>query len=442
VLLLQDLIQSVRSSIESDITFIVLPNGAIRPSSLYTYNGFVKGFTFFTDIGVDGSFFYLGAGPSELEIEYGIANLALFLARMMDTIAHDGCDPDFISCGIPDLGRSFWEQSIRVGCSQSLPEIGMECPNKFGCVCMLGILNHFIGAQSASSNNNIYPVYSGVNFCETDALLSICSPSVEYGEELRWIVPMAHWAYFVQPYDVDGWNYADRLRDFVNGGMSDSEFVRQVGHLSVLGAQATVDYGFFTNENFTPNFFRVMTKLRKGLETETAHPTTSPLVTVPQQTLAPSHFPVLPPTTEASIETSLPTTSPFFTVPPQTHEPSNSPESPPTIETTNAGGAFVEIDNVSSPRESSSAPTSSLSISDSLSLTPDYSSHLVNMETSSKHTSSSSPTDSPFLTSVNSSHSAPEDESWYKIYYPEQSRGTTNRGPNYMTVTALMILLY
>ena len=457
-LLVQHLLRSVQLSIESDISFIVLPNGAIRPSSLYTYDGFIKGFTFFTDIGVDGRFFYLGAGPSDLEIEYGMANLALFLARMMDTIAHDSCDPDSISCGIPDLGRSFQEQNIRVGCLPSSPELRMECPNKFGCACMMGILNNFIGVQSVSSNSDIYPVYSGVNFCETDLLQSICSLTVEHGEELRWIAPMAHWTYFFQPYDVDGWNYVDRLRDFVDGGMSDSEFVRQVGHLTVMGAQATMDSsnGFSTNEKFTPNFFKVMTKLREGLETETAFPTTSPFFTVPPQTHAPSNSPVLPPTIAATIlgsasvepdyvsptETSLPTTSPFFIVPPKTHAPSNYPVSPPTIEATNVGGASVEPDHVSSPGESSSEPTSSFSISDSPPLTPVNPLHLANEETSSEHTSSFSLTDSPSLTPVNSSHSAPEDESWYKIYFPEQSRGTSNRSPDNMTIVALMILVH
>jgi hypothetical protein len=36
----------------------------------------------------------LGAGQSELEIEYGIANLALFLAKMADTIELEHCDPE------------------------------------------------------------------------------------------------------------------------------------------------------------------------------------------------------------------------------------------------------------------------------------------------------------------------------------------------------------
>jgi hypothetical protein len=67
---------------------------------------------------------------------------------------------------------------------------------------------------------------------EMDLRQSICSYRLEYGEELRWIAPMAHWVYFVQPYKVDGWNYVTRLIDFVNGGMVDSDFVNLVGALS------------------------------------------------------------------------------------------------------------------------------------------------------------------------------------------------------------------
>jgi hypothetical protein len=102
---IQHLFQRVRSSLENEISFYHRPNGAISPSNLYTYDGFLEGLAFFSDIGVNGRYFYLGAGQSELEIEYGITNLALFLAKMADTIEHERCDPDFISCGMP-LGQS------------------------------------------------------------------------------------------------------------------------------------------------------------------------------------------------------------------------------------------------------------------------------------------------------------------------------------------------
>ena len=88
---IQHLLQSVRSSLENEISFYHL-NGAISPSKLYTYDGFLEGLKFFSDIGVNGRYFYLGAGQSELEIEYGIANLALFLAKMADTIQLEHCD--------------------------------------------------------------------------------------------------------------------------------------------------------------------------------------------------------------------------------------------------------------------------------------------------------------------------------------------------------------
>ena len=386
---IQHLLQRVRSSLENEISFYHLPNGAISPSNLYTYDGFLEGLAFFSDIGVNGRYFYLGAGPSELEIEYGIANLALFLAKMADTIEHEHCDPDFISCGMPALGQSFFEQNIRVECSLSSTESGMECPKESGCVCILGILNHFIGVQSASSDGNNYPVYSGVDFCKTDKLQSICSLALEHGELLRWIVPMAHWVYFVQPYHVDGWNYADRLHDFVDGGMLDSEFVGQVGNLSVLGAQATLDSSkkISSNEKFRQDFFTAMMKLREGMnyvDAKTTGPTTFPSVTIPTH----SAYPV------AVIGSS-----------------------PPTTESTNVvtlGPTSIEADNVSPPMTS---------------LEP------IQPQVSS---SSASSFESPSVSPANLWPLASDEQPWHKIYVSQHSKGTTSKDPDCRTFLAIM----
>lgn len=384
---IQHLLQSVRSSLENEISFYHL-NGAISPSKLYTYDGFLEGLKFFSDIGVNGRYFYLGAGQSELEIEYGIANLALFLAKMADTIQLEHCDPDFISCGMPP-GQSFFEHNIRVECSLSSTESGMECPKESGCVCILGILNHFIGVISASSDGNNYPVYSGVDFCKTEKLQSICSLALEHGEVLRWIVPMAHWVYFVQPYHVDGWNYADRLHDFVDGGMFDSEFVGQVGNLSVLGAQATVDSSneFSSNEKFRQDFFTAMMKLREGMnyvDAKTAGPTTFPSVTIPPH----SAYPV------AVIVSS-----------------------PPPIESTNVGTlgpTSIEADNISPPRTSFEP------------IQPQVSS------------SSASSFESPSISPANLWPLASDEQPWHKIYVSQHSNGTISKDPDCRTFLAIM----
>jgi hypothetical protein len=330
----------------------------------------------------------LGAGQSELEIKYGMANLALFLSKMTDTIEHERCDPDFISCGMPALGQSFFERNIRVECSSST-ESGMECPKESGCVCILGILNHFIGVISASSDGNNYPVYSGVDFCKTEKLQSICSLALEHGEVLRWIVPMAHWVYFVQPYHVDGWNYADRLHDFVDGGMFDSEFVGQVGNLSVLGAQATVDSSneFSSNEKFRQDFFTAMMKLREGMnyvDAKTAGPTTFPSVTIPPH----SAYPV------AVIVSS-----------------------PPPIESTNVGTlgpTSIEADNISPPRTSFEP------------IQPQVSS------------SSASSFESPSISPANLWPLASDEQPWHKIYVSQHSNGTISKDPDCRTFLAIM----
>jgi hypothetical protein len=231
---------------------------------------------------------------SVIEIEYGICNLALFLAKMMDTISHERCDSNFIACGIPPLGGngmiSFHEQDVRVECSPMSSESGMECPNDTGCNCILGMLDHYIGIQSSSTSinedDNIVSVYSDIDFCEIDVLQSICSSRLEHGEELRWIAPMAHWVYFVQSYDVDGWNYAAKLIDFVDGGMLDSDFVRHVGTLSVLGTETVSNESDSSMETFQHNFFKVMRKLSEGIaqvhhfegSTTTTNPTTTQLM--------------------------------------------------------------------------------------------------------------------------------------------------------------------
>ena len=63
--------------------------------------------SFFIQPSVSVEGIYLGTGGSNLQIKYGTANLALFLAKMMDTIAHELCEPLFISCGMPVMGPSF-----------------------------------------------------------------------------------------------------------------------------------------------------------------------------------------------------------------------------------------------------------------------------------------------------------------------------------------------
>ena len=93
--------------LENENLVVKLRSTVMCPSSLYTYDGFLQCLIFYTTISVGGGYLYLGTGGSNLQIKYGTANLALFLAKMMDTIAHELCEPLFISCGMPVMGPSF-----------------------------------------------------------------------------------------------------------------------------------------------------------------------------------------------------------------------------------------------------------------------------------------------------------------------------------------------
>ena len=425
--------------------FVVeLRSGAVHPSTLYTYEGFSKSLALFTDVGVLGRYLYLGTGQNTAEIEYGIANLALFLARMMDTISHERCDPDFISCGMPPLGRSFREQHLRVECSPLSSETAMECPNESGCVCILGMLNHLIGVQSGSSEgNNSHLVYSGVDFCETDLLQSICSRRLEYSEELRWIVAMAHWVYFVQPYDNDDWNYAERLKNFVNGGMMDRDFVDRVGELSVLGDQATMDSSIEdpSNEKFFHFFFKVMRKLSEGmtqalhLETAAARPTDSPSLIFPPKTHAPSLLP----------GTHAPTNSPTAT-----SSTASDPVLPIDGHVTPANPLETSIDDYENDPNSSVAgyrpmiesvnavTVSGLSDKDNSISPPNTSTETIQPKVSS---SSATPFGLPTSSPADSMHEAyEEDPPWFNTnYISEHSKGVSSNYPDCRTIGAMMM---
>ena len=428
--------------------FVVeLRSGAKSPSSLYTYKGFFQSLALFTDVGVLGRYLYLGTGQSNVEIEYGMANLALFLARMMDTISHERCDPDFISCGMPPLGWPFQELNLRVECSPLSSEAAMECPNESGCVCILGMLNHLIGVQAGSSEgNNSHSVYSGVDFCETDLLQSICSRRLEYGKELRWIAAMAHWVYFVQPYDGNDWSYAKRLHDFVNGGMIDRDFVDRVGELSVLGDQATMDSSTENrlNKKFFHSFFKVMRKLSEGmtkavnLETAAARPTNLPSLIFPPQTHAPSLLPRTAAPTNSPTATSSTASDPVSPI--DSHVTPTDPLEMSTADYEKDPNSSVAADNSSRPMiESVNAVTvSGLSVKDDSISPPNTSTETIEPQVSS---SSATPFGLPTSSPTNSLHGAyEEDPPWYNTnYISEKSKGISSTYPDCMTIGAMMI---
>jgi len=307
------IVESIQSSLQDSIFVTETRNGGLIPSALYTYDGFVESLIFYTKFGVDGKFFYLGGErPSSVSskepqnLEIGIANLALFLAKMMQTITYERCEPNRLSCGIPALHKAFEEQNIKIQCSPNSSDEGKECPIESGCACVLGILQHHLGMQSESVLST--GKYSGVDFCETNVLQSFCSSRTDQGAELRWITAISFWVFFIQQYtDENGWSYLEELHQFVSGGMLDVSFVDAVGVLSVLGTEDTT-----VSVGFKANFFKAMVMLSEGhgmYPSISQHETSSPSK---RKTSSPSKR-----------ETSIP-------VAPTPDPISSSPSTPPT----------------------------------------------------------------------------------------------------------------
>ena len=109
------------------------PSGALLPSYLYTWRGFIKGLRKMTS-GVgpgEKNFFYVGDGESPNSLNYGLVNIAAFLAdAVVKSIYDDACDenshemvnnryPISNSCG--QGGLSYQDEICKGG------DAGMEC---------------------------------------------------------------------------------------------------------------------------------------------------------------------------------------------------------------------------------------------------------------------------------------------------------------------------
>lgn len=404
---IRHIIESSKVSLESEIFVIEFRSGNLIPSSLYTYNGFFECLRFFTENGVNGQFLYLGGEHpiSEmriLEVEYGIANLALFLAKMMDTISHERCHPDNLACGLPALDKSFEEHDFRVQCSP--PYSGMECPSESGCNCVLGILNRFIG---------------GANWCERKNLLkSVCSRRIDQGEEFRWITAMSHWILFIQQYNNEyGWQYIDALKEFVQGGMEDLSFVTNVATLSVLEKETTL----MEEQKYLENFLNVMMKLSEGATNpkpvpppDTTLPTTPPS-NMRYQTLAPRR-------------SSSPSTSPSkITLFKPTELPSDTPSFTPTNPLTSSTHPSVGV-GTNSPVPKSSPPSVSADVSTAA---------------ESSQPPGSLPSNAPVGSSISPTrrwHWQYQEETWYKTFF--SPNGTRRNVAYYNTRIILALITY
>ncbi|KAL7471890.1 hypothetical protein ACHAXS_012197 [Conticribra weissflogii] len=275
------IVNSVQSNLENDVFIIQTRSGSTFPSTLYTFGGFRAGLLFHSTVGVSDNYFYLGEEPTSeesrgFEIEYGIANLALFLSKMMtNVIAYESCEPSRLACGLFALDTSFQDQGVRVMCSSTSDDSGMECVDEtIGCACILGILNHQLGA---------------IDFCTSDPYKSICNRELNQGEELRWITAMTYWSYFVQEYSDGDWIYINKLRDFVRDGMVDSSFIEIVGGLSVMNGGISIQQRFTAPpiDSYVSNFYKIMVILSDGIASQPKPSNAPTKASTPRPSLTP-----------------------------------------------------------------------------------------------------------------------------------------------------------
>eukprot|EP00984_Skeletonema_dohrnii_P020255 scaffold9816_cov99-Skeletonema_dohrnii-CCMP3373.AAC.9 len=349
----EHIIESVQSALQSDIFVFVTRGEEVVKSSLYTYEGFLSALLFYSNTGVNDNYFYLGAKQSateqmNLEAEFGIANVALLIAKMMtDTIAYERCTPDLLACGLAALDTTFETQQLRFMCPPSSDMDGMECEEGgVGCACILGFLNQHIGTEGVAAGK-----YSGLNFCSSDHQ-SICSQSINEGSELRWITAMTHWVSLVQRHEESGLTFIDELHNFVNGGMVDVAFLHAVADISVLTTNPVSRESVPTKEQFVGNFFKVMTKLSEGhSQSHSAAPTP-----VMQQTASPNTM--LPSAAVPNTATVKPTTNAALqTPPPASMAPSSSPSlKPQPIDSSSTLVPVVDLTQLTTENESEARP--------------------------------------------------------------------------------------
>jgi hypothetical protein len=317
ILRVQHIIESIRVALRSEIFVLVTRGGALIKSSLYTYEGFLPALLFYSNAGVHDNFFYLGGEQSSdeqtnLEVEAGIANVALFIAKMMtDTIAYEKCTPDLLACGLPALDTLFETEQLRFMCPLSSDISGMECEegSGVGCACTLGFLNQYIGTKSSPPGK-----YSGIDFCHAGSNQNVCNRSVKEGAELRWITAMTYWVLRVQRHEENGWVFLDELHKFVKDGMVDTDFLLAVADLSVLDTNPSSSRESMpTKQQFVGNFFKVMVKLSEGhseSQVTSQNPTTQQSMLPAPATAKPITSTTPPPTLRQTQLSIAPSTSP------------------------------------------------------------------------------------------------------------------------------------
>jgi len=103
--------------------------------------------------------------------------------------------------------------------------------------CMAGKLNYYLGKRAFDEGRTSSARYKEIDFCQDPS--AICRGAYEddpnSNAEIRWIMGMLYWISKVQAYAVDGWSYLERLKQFVDGGMDDVEFLEDVSRIVTRG---------------------------------------------------------------------------------------------------------------------------------------------------------------------------------------------------------------
>jgi len=103
--------------------------------------------------------------------------------------------------------------------------------------CMIGKLNYYLGKRAFDGGRTSSARYKEIDFCQDPS--AICRGVYEgdpnSNAEIRWIMGMQYWISKVQAYAVDGWSYLESLKQFVDGGMVDVEFLEDVSRIVTRG---------------------------------------------------------------------------------------------------------------------------------------------------------------------------------------------------------------
>mmetsp|Transcript_12134 Transcript_12134/g.23659 ORF Transcript_12134/g.23659 Transcript_12134/m.23659 type:complete len:730 (+) Transcript_12134:73-2262(+) len=209
-----DTLQSKREELEYK-ALSYQQDGVLKLSDHYTFDALVASLTTAYQTGYGGNIFYLGKESDLTPVDHsmqkvGLTNIAAFLSQSITEHIQD--DP----------------------CSDN------------NLVAIEGIYMVTSGCEKLEE------IYPAVDFCSGPE--SVCSQLDTY-RTLMWDIAFFEWIENVQSYDRDGWNYIEKLNQFVEDGLKDFSFISTV---SKIVAKGSADYvGEVPNSNQRWGKFRI-----------------------------------------------------------------------------------------------------------------------------------------------------------------------------------------